>query len=232
MPEATDDKLFRGEGGYIHTFTGKQFFLDSDDPDQVDLRDIAHSLSLQGRFTGHTRRHYSVAEHSMLVADIAGDLLNPNYFSDDYNAVEEGTLYAQCLLHDSTEAYLSDIAAPFKGRVEGYREREDALCSKVFNALGVPLPFMPQVKQADWIALFIEAHLLMPGADIRVWKGYAEYEDMFKKYLPIFGHRIMSTEPMDEVEMRFYRELVWALEHFTRVKEATSREDQMLLEGF
>ena len=32
-----------------------------------DIVEIAHALANQCRYSGHTRRHYSVAEHSLLV---------------------------------------------------------------------------------------------------------------------------------------------------------------------
>ena len=53
----------------IETYTGVMFnFLDPKQED-IKIEDIAHSLSLQCRFTGHCKQFYSVAEHSIAVAD-------------------------------------------------------------------------------------------------------------------------------------------------------------------
>jgi hypothetical protein len=54
---------------FIETFSGKTLKLLA--PIWADIRidDIAHGLSNQGRFSGHTRHFYSVAEHSVRVSE-------------------------------------------------------------------------------------------------------------------------------------------------------------------
>lgn len=66
------------------------------------IDDIAHHLSLINRFTGATRRPYSVAEHSLLVSEIA----QRNAFS---RAVQ-----LAALMHDAHEAYTQDVSSPAK----------------------------------------------------------------------------------------------------------------------
>lgn len=83
---------------WIQTFTGKKVFPLAMTTDMVDIKDIAHALSLKCRFTGHCRTFYSVAEHSMRVAE----LVRPE-------------LKLAALLHDAAEAYLPDFARPIKG---------------------------------------------------------------------------------------------------------------------
>lgn len=73
-----------------------------------NIRDIAHHLSQINRFTGATTRPYSVAEHSLLCADIA---------------LHDGlSLAAQmaALMHDAHEAYTTDLSTPAKQAVNGY----------------------------------------------------------------------------------------------------------------
>jgi hypothetical protein len=53
---------------FIHTYTGKHFYPLTPDAALIDLRDVAHSLSMQARFAGHTRDFYSVAEHCVRVS--------------------------------------------------------------------------------------------------------------------------------------------------------------------
>ena len=55
-------------GDWIQTFTGRQFWPLDPHVDEIYIEDIAHSLSMQCRFTGHSLRFYSVAEHSVLVS--------------------------------------------------------------------------------------------------------------------------------------------------------------------
>jgi hypothetical protein len=68
----------------------------------VDIYDIAHHLSQINRFTGATRRSYSVAEHSILCASLA------------FRYGQPISVQFACLLHDAHEAYLSDMATPIK----------------------------------------------------------------------------------------------------------------------
>lgn len=93
----------------IKTFTGKRFDVTNPDPDQIDIKDIAHALSNQCRYGGHSRKFYSVAEHSIYVAMMCS-----------WNTKLCG------LLHDASEAYLVDIPRPIKHSLflTGYRELE------------------------------------------------------------------------------------------------------------
>lgn len=54
------------------TFTGKKFWPLNPTAEDVDIRDIAQALSLKCRFGGHCSRHYSVAQHSVLVESQVG----------------------------------------------------------------------------------------------------------------------------------------------------------------
>jgi hypothetical protein len=64
--------------------------------------EIAHALALINRFTGHTTRPYSVAEHSLLVLSIA--------------RAEGASPAAQmaALMHDAHEAFTGDVPSPVK----------------------------------------------------------------------------------------------------------------------
>jgi uncharacterized protein len=84
-------------GAWIQTVTGKQFWPMDAQPEEVDIEDIAHALSLPCRFNGHCKQFYSVAEHSIHVSRVVSN----------ENA-------ARGLLHDAAEAYLSYIPQPVK----------------------------------------------------------------------------------------------------------------------
>ena len=53
---------------WIQTYSGKKFYPLDPRPEDIDIRDIAHALSLNCRFNGHCRCFYSVAEHSVGVS--------------------------------------------------------------------------------------------------------------------------------------------------------------------
>ena len=77
---------------YMMTFSGKKFYPKKPSPNEVDINDIARSLSMMNRFCGHTKFPYSVARHCINCSNIA---------PEGYKL--------EALLHDATEAYLSDI---------------------------------------------------------------------------------------------------------------------------
>lgn len=82
---------------YITTFTGKHFDPTQPDMTLVDIRDIAHALSLTCRGNGHAKTFFSVAKYCIncaLEAEARG-------YS---NRVILG-----CLIHDASEAYMSDV---------------------------------------------------------------------------------------------------------------------------
>lgn len=90
-------------------------------PAYIDIRTIAHSLSMQCRFNGHTPKFYSVAEHSMITYEIAKHLFkkcnnkNSIHLSRLLARKEEPfpcTFLKSVLLHDAEEAYMGDITRP------------------------------------------------------------------------------------------------------------------------
>lgn len=137
-------------GDWIQTFTGKQFYPADPRPEDVDIRDIAHSLSHICRFNGHCSRHYSVAEHSILVAlHVAWDDAHSETRAQD-------TLAA--LLHDASEAYLCDIPRPLKRMPEmaPYRAMEANVERVIAERFGLPYPMPAIVKRHDERALATE----------------------------------------------------------------------------
>lgn len=133
----------------VCTYTGRAIRPLDPRPADIDIEDIAHSLANQCRFTGHTRQFYSVAQHSVHVSQLC-----PNY-------PLEG------LLHDASEAYLSDIARPIK-KAEGdfgeiYEDIETNLMIAIWERFEVTLSAdaLAEVKTADNILIGAEARDLM-----------------------------------------------------------------------
>jgi hypothetical protein len=131
---------------FIETASGRQFFIDAP---EFDTQDIARALSKQCRYTGHCSKFYSVAEHSVIVAAIMKML--------DLGDPFEG------LMHDGSEAFLSDIAAPWKALLPDYKILEAKIERPMRLAYGLPEFITDGCKKADWLALFVEARVLMPS---------------------------------------------------------------------
>lgn len=142
----------RDNHNYIATFTGKKFFPLDPRAEEIDVRDIAHALSMQCRFGGHAKRFYSVAQHSLFVS-----LMVP--------PVDK--LWA--LLHDAAEAYLVDLPRPIKHdhSMKAYREAEAKVMAAVCEAFGLSPEQPASVTEADHRMVMTEARELMNwGSDV------------------------------------------------------------------
>lgn len=104
---------------YIKTYTGIKFHGEAH-AETINIVDIAWALSNQCRYTGHTPFHYSVAQHSLYVADAVP---------------QEYRLAA--LLHDASEAYLSDVARPWKSELPDYMKLEAKLQGAIYAKFGL-----------------------------------------------------------------------------------------------
>jgi len=131
---------------YIETVSGTKFYFLNPQQEQIKIKDIAWSLSLLNRFTGHTRRPYTVAEHSYNVA-----MLCPPH------------LALEGLLHDASEAYLNDIASPIKQFLPEYKEMEEKVLRAIYTKYMLGMPMSKAVHNADKAQLQHEAYYLMPS---------------------------------------------------------------------
>ncbi len=106
---------------YITTYTGKHFDPIEIDAELIDIRDIAHALSLLCRANGHLRHFYSVAQHCVNCCREA----EARGYSEK--------LQLACLLHDAAEAYLSDVTRPVKALLPEYQAVEDRLLDVIWE---------------------------------------------------------------------------------------------------
>lgn len=142
----TEESWSRGD--WMQTYTGRQFYPLDPRPEDVDERDIAHSLAMQCRYGGHVDRFYSVAEHCVLMA---GTFKDP-------------TLALWALLHDATEAYVVDVPRPVKRNLVGYREIEDRVMDAIAARFGLVGDIPAEVHDADNRILLTERDALMKPA--------------------------------------------------------------------
>ncbi len=159
------------KGDWIQTAITKQKFYPLDArAEDVDIRDIAHALSNICRFCGHSSEFYSVAQHSVIAASIVP---------------QEAKLAA--LLHDAAEAYMGDIARPWKrflfirrgdggayadlyANYDAIKDVEHSLLDVILAKFGCQpranVAVWKAVKNADEVMLVTEARDLMaPLAD-------------------------------------------------------------------
>lgn len=151
---------------WMQTRSGVAVDLLNPQEEDIHLPDIAYALARINRFTGHGKRFYSVAQHSVLIAQHL--LLTTG----------ERDLALGGLLHDAAEAYLGDISSPLKAALRllnnsTYSPLKD-LESRVDHAICLHLRVTkaslhdPRVKEADLAILRTEKELLMRPAP-RPW---------------------------------------------------------------
>ncbi|MCF0070255.1 hypothetical protein LZD49_07215 [Dyadobacter sp. CY261] len=134
--------------GCIRTFTGIYMDVFNPQPEMICLEDIAHGLSHQCRFGGHLPKFYSVAQHSVMCA---------NLVSREYAMA--------ALLHDASEAYLLDIPKPIKNLIPQYSAAEDKLMQIIADMFEFQFPLHKAVKSIDRWMLECEWESLMLGRE-------------------------------------------------------------------
>ena len=153
LPDAEDVGMMRAlgetrKGDWMETWQGVRFYPLDPRPEEVRLDDIAHHLSRINRYNGACElEHYSVAEHSVLMAQ---------WLLDTYDSP---FLAYQGLFHDAPEAYIGDMVRPLKRNMPAFEAAEGPVYEAVVRALpmlwnahdrlGVGFGLDASVKEAD-----------------------------------------------------------------------------------
>jgi len=128
-----------GKDFVMPTWSGKQLHLLSPEATQIEIEDIAHGLAYQCCFNGQTRHFYSVAQHSMLVAQLVP---------------AQHRLAA--LLHEGATAYLGEIARPLRHLVLEVQLIEKKIMAACSEKFGVADFDTPAIRRAHSVALATE----------------------------------------------------------------------------
>lgn len=112
----------------LRTYTGRYINLLSPAPETIFPVDIAIGLSRQCRFGGHTKKFYSVAEHSMQCLEMA---------LFEYNHLPY--LPLKVLLHDAHEFILGDVPTPLKKLLTEYEYIAQRLQNTIHYRFGVKI---------------------------------------------------------------------------------------------
>lgn len=158
MPEVTSNT-------WCQSYTGRRFVPETITAEDIDIRDIVQSLSNQCRFMGHSKYHYSVAQHSVLCSHMVeehmlgldslerAEKIMPLSPASRYWA---GHLKRWALLHDAAEAYIGDIPRPMKKRMPWVKEAEDALLQVIAKRFNLCWPMPAVIHDIDNRMLFTE----------------------------------------------------------------------------
>ena len=147
------------------TVTGKYINLNKMKVDDVDIKDIAHSLANLCRYNGHTKKFYSVAEHSVRLCRYAAQNLPTE---NDFNMKVAKLLF----LHDATEAYVGDVIYPLKKALPQFAEFEDKIALVINKKFDIELTpeIEAEAKSLDRRICFDEMYLLFGIIDECLYK--------------------------------------------------------------
>lgn len=131
----------------INTLDQRLFNYENPSFEGFSVEGLSLALSKLCRFTGHTRRFYSVAEHCVLVSRMLP---------------REIAVYG--LVHDLHEAVMGDVNSPLKSMIPQYKAIENKVEAAMMEWLGlVESPeIRAEVKRADTLAYLAERTLLLP----------------------------------------------------------------------
>lgn len=159
----------RCNSSWVETVSGRRVWPCDPRPEDFEIEDIAHALSNICRFTGHTRKFYSVAQHSVIVSR---------------NVPDELALAA--LLHDGSESVLADVSRPVKPHLSNYKSLELGVMNAIGQRFGITIAALnhPLVKLADERALVTERRDLM-GPAVHSWGPLDELKPFPKTIVPM-----------------------------------------------
>ena len=143
-----------GPRAWQRMLSGRRLDLLDPSPLDIEIEDIAHGLARVARWNGQTSgaHTFSVAEHSLLVEAIAGDL-SPKL---------DRPFRLAALIHDAPEYVIGDLISPFKAALSlDYKAFEARLLAAIHLRFGLPTELPAEVailiKRADKIAAYYEA---------------------------------------------------------------------------
>ena len=181
----------------VQTYSGRFINVLDIQPGDVDVQDIAHSLSLQCRFNGHCERFYSVAQHCVLGARMLplGRRL-------------------KFLKHDAPEYLTTDIPSPLKPHIEGFKSIETYVHGKIEEAFGLDAEATSdaEVKEVDMRMLATEFRdVRRKKGDTSVWLSLSGIKPFDFKIRP------WSPKKAEREYLRMYRKCIGYMTAWDRV---------------
>lgn len=153
--EKTLLEITKGEDAmsdYILTYSKIKFYPMNPIIDDINIKDIAHALSLMTRANGHFKYFYSVAQHSI------------NCYREAKARGYSKRIQLGCLLHDGSECYISDLTRPVKQNLDKYIEMEEKIQGMIYQKFGLgdlSKEEKERIKDIDDALLYYEFKSLM-----------------------------------------------------------------------
>lgn len=154
------------------TFSGRRFDPLMMTPEDVVLEDIAHALSLLCRGGGQLKYFYSVGQHCI------------NCMKEAKARGWSQRMQLACLIHDASEAYISDIIRPVKVHLSNYMEIEERIMDKIWRRFGLDDLTEEENrrwKQIDDDVLKLELMVLIEGEENAVCEELCSCPDLSER---------------------------------------------------
>lgn len=160
--------------GIISTYSGQHFDLINPNESMVKAIDISKGLSHICHYGGQIETFFSVAQHSIMVFNLARE-----HGESDY-------LQRVALIHDAPEAYIGDCMKPLKLLLPDYQEVEKRIEKVVFSKFRLDPAAIQEIKKYDkmvihkeynsFFAPFTDSIKIMP-----IYKAFNYYHSLLYK---------------------------------------------------
>lgn len=161
-------------------------FNEEDISKYIDIDDIAHHLSKIQRFGGATPldTSYTIAEHCLNIVNV---MLSEGY-SRHYCLVG--------LLHDASEAYLSDIVSGLKQLLPDYKQIEKRFECQILRKYTMFTYVPGSISTIDKQILLSEVKAIMPNK-LEIYMEHCHYD--------LKDHEIKFNGKQSEVKKEFLK---------------------------
>lgn len=173
----------------IQTYSGNMVDIFDFKKEDFSLDDVAHALSLNNRYNGHTQERYSVARHCInMYMSVLKDLKVGISKEDSYN---RSCKLIKALLHDAAEYILPDVPAPYKKHfliedqnfnIRKFYDIEHCILRQIYSFLDVSSVFFDEesddyIKHYDLRMLVVEKKALMSSVKDIEWTSLSGIEE-------------------------------------------------------
>src|ERR1035437_334287 len=128
---------------FMITFSGIEFHMFNPKECEINIIDIAHSLSMSCRYNGHCSVFYSVAQHLLIGSELIKQQFKKEYFG-----------------HDFAETYTGDLISPIKRKSPEFYKMEAKIEKVIAKKFDLIFPMPKEVKEMDNLMLRMELSYL------------------------------------------------------------------------
>jgi len=158
------------DDAFTVTASGRRFYYAKFTYSDIIFTDIATHLGYTCRWVGALNKHYSTAEHSVLMAQYALDCRStqlPKYLRWEdplIQAIQRKTFAKALLLHDAEEYVTGDFPSPLKQFFNPlFEDYASYVREMIYDKYDAHYPYYVHVKNWDRRILFTEAVWSLEG---------------------------------------------------------------------